>query len=64
MGKFRHGLTELSAHDRIRAGCYSLMFLFQLCRELLLHLRSANHSCSMQYFQIFVGYFSEKKKAT
>ena len=35
MGKFRQCLTELSAHDMIIAGYYSLMFLFVPYKRLL-----------------------------
>ena len=37
MGKFRQCLTELSAHDTIMAGYYSLTFLFYLlCNSRML----------------------------
>ena len=41
----------------------TVFFFFQLCWDLFLHLRSANHNQQMTFSMIF-GYFSIKKKTT
>ena len=52
MGEFRQCLTELSAHDTIMAGYYSLTILFNICVYMRILLNGHIFVCICAYLSM------------